>query len=456
MATHSVAHQHYQPQVLTKTPQEIRQDVLGQTRTTTSAFKWALLISGVMLLVGIIGFAIRLSDGFDKFSPWAYFTATFAWILAVTASAPAFSITQRMLHSHWRRPMARISEMFAVVGVLSTPIWFGGFYHWFKTPLIPQLLAVVFLFITGVFLLYVSSIPDLATYRDHESGFRKRLGQRLAGFWMGTPGQWKVLKTGQSLLGGLYFMMLIWVLTIFPAEWGMEIVPSYRDAIFPPWQALNGLQCAIAVTVLAMYILYRWGGYKEYIHLDQFWSSAKIMFSLSLLWMYFWFAGMITFWYGRRPNERAILDLFYFRNYGWAFLIVVICCFMIPLGVLIWNFIRKSIAGPAVVACFILLGTLIDKIRIYSASYSVADTRPDVFHTTQPAPLGLDALPATLWPHGPDIMIVLGGIGGVVFIYMLATKVLPVISMWEVAEGLMYRKTRKFLRRTIMVMGKSD
>jgi hypothetical protein len=59
-------------------------------------------------------------------------------------------------------------------------------------------------------------------------------------------------------------------------------------------------------------------------------------------------------------------------------------------------------------------------------------------------------------PGVPDVMMVVGGISGAIFLYMLATKLIPAVSIWEITEGMLYRTRRTFLKRTIMVMGKPE
>ncbi|MEE9284634.1 MAG: NrfD/PsrC family molybdoenzyme membrane anchor subunit [Dehalococcoidia bacterium] len=466
MSTNNGSH-HYQPQVLTKTQREVTREILRETRTIGPRYKWALAFFGLLLVLGIVGFAIRASDGFDRFSPWGYMMATYAFLLTATASAPLFSISQRMVRSHWSRPMARVAEMFAVVGVLSTlmfiplllllpssegrrTIWF----EWPGTPFWPQLLAVLLLFVLGMALLFVSAIPDLAACRDHDQGWRQRWARRLTPGWNGTDRQWKVLRGGLMVLGALYFLFLIYVHTIVASDFAMAMVPGWRDAILPTYHALSGLQSAIAATLVAMFLLHRFGGFKDYIHVDQFKSASKILLGLSLLWMYFWFSGFIVYWYGRQPVEQNILKTFMFEAYRWPFVISFILVFLVPFLGLIWNFMRKSLLGPALIGFSILVGTMLDRVRIYVASFSIADKRADALEALHPEPLL--GVPAAQMPAAADVFIVLGGIGGAIFLYLLVMKFIPVISIWEVSEGILYRKTVPFLKRTIMVMGKPE
>ena len=467
---HEAEEHHYQPQVLTQSHQQITQDFLSETRRLGSGYKKLLWFFGLLFALGITGFIIRLVDagGFttDEYIPWAYLMVTYAFLLGTASSAPLLSVTQRMVKSHWRRPLGRASEAFAVVGVLSTlmfiPLLFllpkaegrrSIWFEWPGTPFWTDLLAVVFLGVLGLMILYVSSIPDLAAARDHDSGFRKSLGARYAGFWQGTPRQWKVLRAGLGILGALYFLLLITVHTFIAADFAEALVPGWRDAIFPTFHALSGLQAAIASTLIAMFLLHRFTGFRDYISVDQFWAASKILFGLSLLWGYFWFSGFIVYWYGRQPVEQNILKTFMFESYRWPFIAALILAWLTPFLILLWNFARKSMVWPFIASIAILFGTLADKIRIYAASFSIGE-RLDATSGIHVEPLS--ASPKALWPSGPDVMMMIGGIGGAIFLYLLVIRVIPALSIWEVSEGTLYRKTTKFLNRTIMVMGKPD
>ena len=460
-----------EPQVITKTNRQVTEDILAQTHTMGPGYKRALLIFGILFLLGIVGFVIRAVDaGFDDFRPWGYFMAAYAFLLTTASTAPLLSVTQRMVRSHWRRPLARASELFGVVGVLSTlmfiplilllpaaqgrrTIWF----EWPGAPLVTDLLAVVFLAILGLALLYVAALPDLAVSREHATGARRRWLDRLIVVqWLGTERQWAVHKATLVVMGALYFLLVIVVHAIIAADFAEALVPGWKDAIFPAFHALTGLQSGVASVVVALFLLYRFGGYREYISVDQFWGMSKLLLPLTLLWVYFWFSGFIVYWYGRQPIEQNILRTFMFETYLLPFLLGFFLSFIVPFLIVMWNFVRKTALGPTIVASSILLGALFDRIRIYVASFSIADARSDALGELHPEILRMEDVQGAVAPGGPDVLMVIGTIAGAIFLYLLAIKVIPPVSMWEIKEGMLYRRTRKFLKTQIMVMGKPE
>ena len=196
-----------------------------------------------------------------------------------------------------------------------------------------------------------------------------------------------------------------------------------------------------------MFVL-RKSGYGDYIELDQFWGLGKLLMALSLLWFWFWFSSFNILWYGRKPNEQAVLDLLMTGPYLWMFISTFVLNFLAPFFLMIWNPIRKSIWGPTLVAAGVLVGTLLDRVRIYVAAYSVPDE--EAAHHV------LGHVPDAVTPQVADIMVWAGGLGGAVLVMLLVARLVPVVSMWEQVELLLYKVHRKFHRTEVLVLGKPD
>ncbi|MFQ5860349.1 MAG: hypothetical protein ACE5IG_02210 [Dehalococcoidia bacterium] len=452
--------------VLRKTPGEVTQEILQRYLHAGRGFWTVVVVLAVLFTLGIIGFLIRLQDGLEDRLPWGYYAATFTFLLITVQAAPLASIAFRLARNDWRRPLARASELYAAVGLLTilmfiplllllpsaegrSTIWFKSLYRdgWpLGAPHAWDFLALLFLVVLGLGLLYTAALPDLATVRDHATGARRRLMERLSLSWRGTPRQWAMLKAALGVLGAFYFMFLIFTITLISSDFGLSLVPGWKDSIFPPYQALAALQSAVAVMLITMFILRNVGGFKEYLGLDQFWALAKILLALSLLWAYFWWAGFLTFWYGRTTAEQTILELLMFGPYAVPFILAFVFCFIVPFLSLVSNPVRKSILGPTLVASSVLLGNLFNQIRIYVASFSIEDVTAGT----------LERVPAGHPPDAADILIILGGLAGAILLYLLATRLVPVLSMWEVKEGVHLRVARTFMGREVTMLAKPD
>ncbi len=448
---------------------DIGRDMLARHEKTAPAFKAAVVVCAVLLVLGVIGFVLRLTGGVGDKVLWGYHAALFAFILTTCQAAPMAAIAPRMAKAEWRRPISRTAELFTVVGIFNLLLFIPLLWVlpslederrslWFFTenadvpvysPHIWTGLALLALVAIGVMMLWVSALPDLAALRDHSSGWRQRWGSRLARGWYGTSKQWHMQKNRLGILGAFYFLMLVFVHFLVSVDFAMTLIPGWIDALYPATHAANALQAGAATVIVTMYVLHRWCGYKDVITLEHFWGLGKLMFALSLLWFWFWFSSFIILWYGKKPSEQAAIELLMTGPYWPIFLTTFLLCFVVPLFVLMWNNVRKSIMGPTLIACGILIGTFLDRVRLYVGAYSVADRS----HQKE---LSLDAIPAAHTPGLEDILLILGVLGGSVLVYLLATRVFPVVNIWERKEGSMYEWHKPFHRTEVKVLAKPE
>jgi Ni/Fe-hydrogenase subunit HybB-like protein len=113
-----------------------------------------------------------------------------------------------------------------------------------------------------------------------------------------------------------------------------------------------------------------------------------------------------------------------------------------------WNFIRRSINGPVVVASLVLIGILADRIRLASIGYTVEDIYAPYF-------LG-DVVPDTHYPSVFDVLLTIGFIGAAVGLFLVVLRYVAYPSIWEVTGGLWLRAMRKYKKAEVIVIGKPE
>ena len=450
------------------TPTGVTHDLLDRHRATGNLYRGSVLLLGVLFALGVVGFILRLRGGVSDTAIWGYHAAVFAFILTTAQAAPMVAIAPRLAKAHWRRPISRSAELFTVVGLFNILLFIpllwvlpsldeGRRSLWFYGDLgvmpeyMPQIMSTVALLslvLCGVALLWVSSLPDLAAIRDSSIGRRQRIFARLANGWHGTSRQWNVLYHRLGILGAFYFMMLIFVHFLISVDFAMALIPGWIDALFPATHAHNALQAGVATVLLTMFFLRQFGGYRDYIGLDQFWGLGKLLFALSLLWFWFWFSSFNVLWYGKKPNEQAAIELLMKGPYRAPFIAAFVLNFIVPFLAMMWSPVRKSIWGPTLIATGVLIGTLFDRIRIYVAAFSVAGMGDK--HELH------DIEKGAVLPELPDVLIWIGALAGSVLVYMLAAKVFPVVNIWEQKELLLYKVHKPFHRTEVLVLGKPD
>ena len=245
---------------------QVTAQVMERTTRRCKPYTIALLVAALLAILGVVGFVIRLStDGLGDYNAWGYYMAAFSFVFMVTSGAPLAAAAFRFTKSHWRRPLSRVAELFAVVGVLNVllfipmiialppiknipfeigvegemaarrAIWLGASGLPGGPPELWDVLGLVGLAVTSMAILWLSMMPDLAQSRNSVSGFRRSLYGLLAGRWYGTKRQWIQHKAGLMLLGGFYFMMVVFVQFLIVSDFAMSLIPGWKDSILRPF-----------------------------------------------------------------------------------------------------------------------------------------------------------------------------------------------------------------------------
>ena len=271
-----MSNSHHVVEITVKTPSEVNNEVLGWSATLGSKYRLAIGITGLLFLLGIVGFFIKVQDGFDDYVPWAYLTAAFGFVMLFAMSAPMLAIVPRLARGHWGRPISRIAELWALVGVLllivmiplllalpeadgRNTFWFVDKYREGWPPGAPHIwlaLLMIGLVVNGIALLWAAAIPDFAAIRDKNiaNGKGAKLYGKLSLGWRGSKRQWRGLRASHGVLGALYFATLIWSHTMVSFDFSQSLVPGMRDSIYPTWYALSGLQSGLGLVLVTAFI----------------------------------------------------------------------------------------------------------------------------------------------------------------------------------------------------------
>ena len=447
-------------------PDVVARELVATTMGASGRFKAIAWTLGVLSIAGIVALVLKWLDQSDDSTRWGYVAALLSFLLSVAGGAPMVAMAPVLAKANWVRPVTRIAAMFSfasvvtiitlipLVGILPPLVTEGARRRtiWFEapdySPHIWSIVGLVLLLITGIGLFYSAAIPDFASMRDHSSGWRQRWGKRFARGWVGTDSQWRTLRMRIGMFGTFYFLILVFVNFLITTDFGQSMVPGWRDAIFPMYHSISSFQAGVAGIVIALWAARRYMHLEKYVHVDAFWSLGRLLFALTLLWVYFFYSSFIVFWYGRSATDISTLDLLIRGPMMYAFIAAITLIWFVPWWILIWNKVRRSVNGMAIGAAVILVGVLIDRIRIFVPAWSVP---PDQIHQRW-----LEKIPDTIYPDVFDILIMAGGISLAVLIILLMTRVIPVLSVWQVQEFNLLSKPIKYVRGQATQIAKPD
>src|SRR5438876_387799 len=250
-------------------------------------------------------------------------------------------------------------------------------------------------------------------------GWRKRIYAVLALGWQGTTKQWHRLEAAMQIMAIAIVPVAISVHTIVSFDFSMSPVPMWHSTVFGPYFVAGAIFSGIAALIVAMAILRKVLHLEEYLHPVHFQNLGKLLLLMSLLWGYFTFVERLTTWYGNSPSEMAVFWETQTGSYSPLFWTMVFCNFVIPFPILAIKKLR-TITGCVIASSTIVVGMWLERFLIVVPSLATKNL-PYSWSFYRPQPV--------------EIMITIATFAAMVRLYTLFSKVVPIISVWELKGG---------------------
>jgi molybdopterin-containing oxidoreductase family membrane subunit len=262
-------------------------------------------------------------------------------------------------------------------------------------------------------------LPDLARIRD--SGIKApRLYRFLAAGYRDTPHQRAVLERVIGVLAIVVIPIAVSVHTIIGWIFAMTLRPMWHSTIFGPYFVVGAIYSGIAAILIAMVILrraYRLDQYFRDVHFDYL---GRMLLLLACLWFYFTFAEHLTVFYGAEPAEMRTFWSKITGQYAVPFWMMTLGCFVIPFALMA----RSATRTPN--------GTLIASIAVVIGMWL---ERYNIVVPTSVNPIWEIEAIGHYMPSWIELSIMAGACAGFVLLYMVSTKFVPIVSIWEIKEG---------------------
>ena len=97
----------------------------------------------------------------------------------------------------------------------------------------------------------------------------------------------------------------------------------------------------------------------------------------------------------------------------------------------------------------VMASLLLLNIRVFVGAFNAVDP----VHIYD---LALEGVPPAVYPDVWDIFIVMGGLGAAALVYLVATRLVPIISIWETKEGAQYQRMDTLIRGEYLVLAKPE
>jgi Ni/Fe-hydrogenase subunit HybB-like protein len=439
MATNSAA----PTNVIDLKPDQIRQDLLRPVFHTSRRYYALVFVLIAFGLPGMFAYLYQMYNGMGVAGItrpvfWGFYITNFVFWIGISHAGTLISAILRLVNAGWRRPVTRCAEAITVfalaIGAQYPIIHLGrswlffwlipypserGIWPNFRSPLLWDFFAIS-TYITGsLTFLLLPIIPDWAMVRDRATGLRKRIYTFLSVGWRGTPREWHRLEMAMRIMAVVIIPVAVSVHTIVSWDFAMVPVPMWHSTVFGPYFVAGAIFSGIAALIIAMALIRKFLHLENYLKPIHFENLGKLLLVFSLLWIYFIFSERLTVWYGNQTSEMAAFWSIQRGRFAFLFWTMVFCNFLIPFPILAIKKLR-TITGTVIASSTIVVGMWLERFLIVVP------------------PLASKYLPYDWGNYRPtwvEITITVGTLMGMILLYVLFAKFVPMISIWELKGG---------------------
>ncbi len=425
-----------------KSYHDITEDICRPTETMPKTM-WlvALLLSVATLTILIVSIAYTIWVGIGTWNlnrtiGWGWDITNFVWWIGIGHAGTLISAILLLFRQKWRTGVNRAAEAMTIFAVMCAGlyplihmgrIWLGFFIFpypntrgplWvnFNSPLLWDVFAISTYLTVSLLFWYTGLVPDFATLRDRAKGFRKTIYNFLSFGWTGSAKHWQRWEALSLVLAGLATPLVLSVHTIVSFDFATSVIPGWHTTIFPPYFVAGAVFSGFAMVLTLMLIVRKVLNLEEYITLNHIESMNKIIVLTGTIVGVAYLTELFIAWYSGYVYEQSA---FYNRAVGiywWSYFGMMFCNVISPQ--MFWSKkLRRNITFTFFMSIIINIGMWFERFVIIATT------------------LARDYLPSS-WsyyiPSWTEIGLYVGSFGLFFTLFLLFTRVAPVIAIAEV------------------------
>jgi Ni/Fe-hydrogenase subunit HybB-like protein len=370
---------------------------------------------------------------------WGVDITNFVFWVGIAHSGTLISAILYLFRARFRTAVYRVAEMMTVFAVLTAGLFpimhLGRSWHFyflfpypnqrhlwinFRSPLIWDVFAVsTYLTVSAMFLL-VGIVPDAAALRDRSSGWRQKLYALFAFGWRGTAEQWRHYARAYLFFAAFATPLVVSVHSVVSWDFAASLLPGWHSTLFPPYFVAGAILSGVAMVVTLLIPLRKGLGLEPLIkpyHLDML---ARLVLFTSLIVTYSYVSEFVLAMRHGPDEDRSTLLYRATGPYAPLFWTMVLVNCGGPL-LFLFRRVRNSIPALMIICLGVNLGMWLERFVIIVTSLS---------HDRNPASWRLYT------PTWIEAGLTIGAFGWFTFWFLLAVRVLPVVSIAELKEEL--------------------
>jgi len=441
--------------------------VMESMRSTSPIF-WAVTGALALIVLYALGYEWYIlimqgqgMAGVLRPDYWGVFLVNTVFWIGISHAGTFISAILRVLKVESRRPFTRAAELMTTFGLvqagLSIFMHLGRVWlvYWmfpipnerkiwpdFHSPLMWDLMAITTYLLCSTMYLFLPLIPDLAMCRDRTAGgWQKTFYRVLAIGFRGTEGEWKNLTTAMNIFAFAIIPVMFSVHTIVSWDFAMASRPGWSSTVFGPYFVIGALHSGMAAVAIVLFLLRStMKHYKYFIRAEHFNTIGTLMLLVSMAWAYFYFNDYLVPWYGGDVWDKLVQEYTEKGPLAYLWYTMLTCNIAVPWFIL-WN--RKWRETPWLLA---IAGLLIN-VGMWLERYII-----------NPVGVTINRMPFTWRQYSPriEIPMTVGTFALFLLLYMIASRLIPLIPVWEVQEGQEAHTIRKIGRAEISTLSEME
>lgn len=421
----------------------------------TGSGYWVIVgLLAAVLTWGIYAYSTQAREGLivtgmrDRIQ-WGMYIVSFVFFIGISHAGTLISAILRIAKAGWRTPITRMAEFITVValmiGALFPIIDLGRpdrIHHMFvfgrwQSPILWDMLAITTYLTGSVMYLYLPLIPDMARCRDRLSEEAPRWKQTFfllaAVGWRETPEQQRLLRVAMGFMMVIIIPVAVSVHTVVSWIFGMTLREPWDSTVFGAYFVAGAIYSGIATIIIVMVVLRRFLHLEEYISRQSFMNLGYMLGGFALIMLYFNILEYVTVGYKLAGEEAFHFQQLMTGAFAPMFWFYILGGMIVP-ALIVLNPGTRTIAGLVVAAIFVDIGMFLERFLIVVSGLRV--------------PL-MPYEPSSYIPSWVEWSVLAGAFAGFALIIAVFTKILPVISIWEVEEHREHEEVVKIAEQSL-------
>ncbi|MDO8568497.1 MAG: NrfD/PsrC family molybdoenzyme membrane anchor subunit [Dehalococcoidales bacterium] len=417
----------------------LERTALAPLTTTSKGYGLLIFILAVIIAWALHAYITQLREGLvatgmrDRIM-WGLYLVNFVFFIGISHAGTLISAILRVTDAGWRTPVTRMAEMITVVaisiGAMMPIIDLGRpdrvlnmiAYGRFQSPLLWDIVSITSYLTGSLIYLYLPLIPDFALMRDKlgrsASAFRLKIYTIMAVGWHDTPDQRHKLEKAIGIMAVTIIPIAISVHTVVSYVFSMTMRPGWDSTVFGIYFVIGAIFSGIASILIVMAIFRKVYHLEEYITERHFRNLGWLLFVSLALYFYLTLGEYLTVAYKLKVEEKILLTNLFIGDNAFWFWFFVVAGMIVPAILLLAR--RRSVIPRIIIAAILVnAGMWIKRFIIVI---------PTLETPLMPMEFG------SYTPTWVEWSITIGAFAAFILIFALVSKLIPILSIWEVAD----------------------